>query len=79
MPRQSDYDDSAAQIDPNDPLAPRPDEPRIGGGWARRLSGRLSGRPAGRSRFYGRPATIIWMVLLIAMVALGVVLLVPIL
>lgn len=43
--------------------------------WARRLYRRTEGRP----RFFGRPATIVWMILLIGLVALGVVLFVRIL
>ncbi len=76
MPQQPDPNNPAAQSDPHDPLSPRPDDPRIGRWWwARRLYRRSEGRP----RLFGRPATIVWMTLLIGLVALGVVLFVSIL
>lgn len=58
--------------DPHDPLAPRPDDPRIGGWWWWR-GGRADGRRA-RFMFFRWPLWIVLMMLVVSFVALGVVL-----
>lgn len=70
-PGQSAADHPAAP-DPHDPLAPRPDDPRIGRWWW----ASLYRRSHGNSLFLRWPVVIALMMLLIGLVALGVVVLV---
>lgn len=60
----------AASADPHDPLAPRPDDPRIGRWW---WAWRLYRREGERHAFFSRPLVITLMLLLVGLVALAVV------
>lgn len=59
--------------DPHDPLAPRPDDPRVAG-WCCWRGRRTAG--GARPGFFGLPLSLVLMVLVVGFVALGVVLLV---
>lgn len=61
-----------AAIDPHDPLAPRPDDPRIGRWW---WASSLYRRERGTSLFLRWPVVLMFMMLLVGMVALAVVVL----
>jgi hypothetical protein len=59
----------SAPPDPHDPLAPRPDDPRIGRWW---WAARLYRRERGDSLFLRWPVVILLMTLLVGLVALAV-------
>lgn len=63
----------AAPPDPHDPLAPRPDDPRIGRWW---WAARRYRRDRGDSLFLRGPVGLLLMLLLVGLVALAVLVLV---
>lgn len=60
-----------ARRDPHDPLAPRPDDPRIGRWWW--WAGPLVRRDPARSLFLRWPVLVLLMMLMVGIVALVVV------